>query len=121
MEYIKAKDKGDARVFANNLHIGGFPDGKLVGSPVVNPEALACGTPIVGTNVGGIPEIVIDEVTGLLIPPNDPIELVNAIQRLLEDKDLRGRCGGQDMMLVEQSFSWTVITKKLCVIYEEMI
>ena len=89
--------------------------------PVVNPEALACGTPIVGTNVGGIPEIVIDEVTGLLVPPDDPVELASAIQRLLEDKDLRDRCEKQGRMLVEQSFSWTAIAKKLCGIYEEIL
>jgi glycosyltransferase involved in cell wall biosynthesis len=89
--------------------------------PVINPEALACGTPIVGTNVGGIPEIVIDEVTGLLVPPDDPVELASAIQRLLEDKDLRDRCGKEGRALVEQSFSWSVIAKGLCEIYEEMI
>lgn len=89
--------------------------------PVVNPEALSCGTPIVGTNVGGIPEIVIDEITGLLVPLNDPIGLANAVQRLLEDKDLRDRCGKEGRVLIEQSFSWKAIAKRLCGIYEEMI
>ena len=89
--------------------------------PVVNPEALSCGTPIVGTNVGGIPEIVIDEVTGLLVPPDNPVELASAIQRLLEDKDLRDRCGKEGRALVEQSFSWSAIAKGLRKIYEEML
>jgi len=61
----------------------------------VNPEALACGTPIVGTDIGGIPEIVVDQVTGLLVPPNDPIKLASAIQVLLENKNLREKCGHQ--------------------------
>ena len=48
-------------------------------------EALACGTPVVGTAVGGVPEQVQPEVTGLLVPPRDPASLAAAVASLLDD------------------------------------
>jgi len=48
-------------------------------------EAMACGLPIVATNVGGIPEFVIDEYNGLLVPPNDPLSLRLAVMRILKN------------------------------------
>jgi glycosyltransferase involved in cell wall biosynthesis len=61
-------------------------------------EAMACGKPVVATNAGGVPEIVIDGETGLLVPPRDPIALASAIGRLAEDSSLResmGRSGAE--------------------------
>ena len=52
------------------------------GIPTVGLEAMASGTPFIGSNIGGIPEIVTHETTGLLIPPNNPREIVNALLRL---------------------------------------
>lgn len=51
-------------------------------------EALACGVPVVATAAGGVPEMVIDEETGLLVPARDPERLAAAIGRMLRDKDL---------------------------------
>ena len=53
-------------------------------------EALSCGKPVIGSNVGGIKEIITEEV-GFLIDPNDSEDLANAIDRILEDKDLMER------------------------------
>ena len=50
-------------------------------------EALACGKPVIGSNVGGIKEIITEDV-GLLINPNDSKDLANAIDRIFSDKDL---------------------------------
>ena len=50
-------------------------------------EALACGKPVIGSNVGGIKEIITEDV-GLLIDPNDSTDLANAIDRILTDNDL---------------------------------
>ena len=52
-------------------------------------EALAVGTPVVATAVGGVPEVVHDGQNGLLVPPNDPEALAHALRRILEDDDLR--------------------------------
>jgi glycosyltransferase involved in cell wall biosynthesis len=54
-------------------------------------EAQACRTPVVGTAAGGLPEFVEHEVTGLLVPPGDPVAMASAIERMLDDDDLRSR------------------------------
>jgi glycosyltransferase involved in cell wall biosynthesis len=54
-------------------------------------EALAVGTPVLATNVGGIPEIVVDEENGLLVPAGDAAALASAIRRFFADDDLRAR------------------------------
>ena len=59
-------------------------------------EAMACAKPVVATKVGGLPEVVEDGVTGLLVPPNDPFALADAVAKLLLDHEWRtelGRCG----------------------------
>jgi glycosyltransferase involved in cell wall biosynthesis len=59
--------------------------------PHVLVEALAAGTPVIATRVGGVPEIVEDGVNGLLVAPNDVAELAGAIRRFFGDEDLRAR------------------------------
>ena len=59
------------------------------GTPVVVLEALHCGLPVIATPVGGIPDIIVNGVNGMLIKPDDPLELKNAILLLLADKNLR--------------------------------
>jgi L-malate glycosyltransferase len=63
--------------------------GEGMGSVLI--EALACGVPIAATTAGGIPEVVEDGVSGLLVPPRDPEALAAALLRLLEDEPLRRR------------------------------
>lgn len=63
------------------------------GLPGVYFEAAFHGIPSVGTHVGGSPEAVLDEKTGLLVPPGDPAALATAIGRLRDDPDLRRRLG----------------------------
>lgn len=62
------------------------------GIPVALMEAMASGTPVVSTDVSGIPELVENERTGLLVPSRDPDALARAIRRMLEDEVLRTRC-----------------------------
>ncbi len=63
------------------------------GLPFVLVEAAALGKPIVATAVDGVPEVIEEERTGLLVPPKDPQLLAGAIIRLLEDRKLAGRLG----------------------------
>jgi len=58
-------------------------------------EALAVGTPVVATSVGGVPEVVHDGINGLLVPPASPEAFAAAIQRLVDDTALRNRLAGQ--------------------------
>jgi glycosyltransferase involved in cell wall biosynthesis len=68
-------------------------------------EAMACGTPVVGSRVGGIPQLVTDGVDGLLVPPADPTALAGALTRVIEDGELAAhlRAGGLD---VAAAHSW---------------
>ncbi len=79
-------------------------DGNRDGMPTVLLEAMALGTPCVSTDVTGIPEIVRDEVTGLLVPQNDPPALARALDRLLTSPDLRVGLASRARRLVEQDF-----------------
>ena len=62
---------------------------------------MVAGLPVVATRVGGVPEVVEDGVTGILVPPGDAGQLADAIDRLLGDDKLRRRMGssGRDRML----------------------
>ena len=75
------------------------------GLPVALAEAHACGKPVVATRVDGIPEIVDDGVTGILVPPRDTPALTKAVLTLLDDEDLRTRMGVAARARVERLFS----------------
>jgi colanic acid/amylovoran biosynthesis glycosyltransferase len=65
--------------------------GKREGIPVVLMEAMSAGVPVVASRLSGIPELVEDEVTGLLVPPRDPTALAHALRRLHDEPALRER------------------------------
>ena len=58
-------------------------------------EAMACGTPVIGARIGGIPDMVDDGVTGLLFEPFSVADLRERIERLLDDERLVGELGGR--------------------------
>ena len=64
------------------------------GLPIALLEAMNFGIPVVATKVGGVPEAVIDGVTGILVEPGDPRSLATAINRLLDDQKFASRIGG---------------------------
>lgn len=68
-------------------------------------DAMAAARPIVATHAGGIPEVVIDGETGLLVPIRDHVRLAEAIVRVLKDRDLRGRLGAAGLRRVRAEFS----------------
>ena len=82
-------------------------------------EAMATGKPLVGTNIGGIPQIITDGETGILVPPRNPEELAYAIVSLLNDDGKRTRMGLKARNRAETEFSWQIIARKTQNIYDE--
>ena len=86
---------------------------------IVNLEAMAAGKAIVATRVGGVPEIVTDEENGLLVPPEDPVALADAICRVMEDEVLRRRLGDAGRAKAGQ-FTWDRIADEYLRIYRSV-
>lgn len=86
--------------------------GDTEGLGLVLLEAMACGTPVIGTNVGGIPYIIKNGMNGLLVEQKNPEQLAEIIIRLLGDGGLRKRIGEAGKKYVEKNFSWGIISEK---------
>ncbi len=71
---------------------------------MVLQEAMAMGVPAIGTDSGGVPEIITDERTGLLVPPKDPRAIADAILRLYRDPELRARLALAAREFVQQAY-----------------
>lgn len=91
-----------AGVFAAPYVIG--KDGNRDGLPTVLLEAMALGTPCVGTDVTGIPELIRHEQTGLIVPQENPQALALALQKLLENSALRVKFATEARKLMESEF-----------------
>ena len=88
---------------------------------IVNIEAMSCGTPVIASDIEGIRDIVENGVNGILVPPNNPVKLAEAMQYLIDTKDIRIKFGKEGRKKVEREFSGEAIANRLCRIYEEMI
>jgi len=84
-------------------------------------EALSVGRPVVATDCGGIPEIIRDEETGLLVPPGDPESLANSILRLMNDPALADRLGQEGRRLVREHFTLEAQCDSLAALYREAL
>ena len=69
-------------------------------------EAMACQTPVIGTNTGGIPEVINDGIDGFIVPAKDSSALAQAIAKILADKELATRMGHLGEAKVREKFTW---------------
>lgn len=88
---------------------------------LVTAEAQACGTPVVATAVGGLPEIVADGERGLLVRPGDPDQMADAIHRLLTDGAYRLRLGDQAVRYARAHWAEEVVASRFLNWFEEVL
>ncbi|MBM2823002.1 MAG: hypothetical protein HW413_1748 [Thermoleophilia bacterium] len=89
------------------------------GYGVVAREAMAYGRPVVASSVGGLVDAVEDGVTGILVPPRDVSALRAAVERVLEDGELRARLGVNARTTAREQFSWAAATAATIRAYRE--
>lgn len=91
------------------------------GIPLALLEAMAAGLPVVATRVGGVPEVVVDGVTGFLVPPRQPKALAQAIVRLLVDPDLAKSMGASGRERAESMFDARVTAERTVQVYRDVL
>jgi len=87
---------------------------------IVNLEAMACGTAVVASDVGGIPEVVQHGRTGLLVPPGDPGLLAEAIGALVADPGRAAAMGRAGRRRAAEEFSWAAVAAQTAALYEDV-
>jgi starch synthase len=87
---------------------------------IVNLEAMACGTAVVGSRTGGIPEVVADGETGLLVPTEEPEPLAAALNTLLIDPDRAAAMGQAGRKRAVAEFGWPAIAAQTADLYAEL-
>lgn len=91
------------------------------GLGIVIIEAMAAGLPVVATKIGGIPEIVSNGISGILVPPEDPDAIAKAIIGLLNDKERAKRMGAKGREIYNQQFTSELMVKRIEEIYGAFI
>lgn len=84
-------------------------------------EAMACGTPVVATRVGALPEVLATGGGGLLVPPGDPLALAKGITTLLEQPQTRAEMGARAPSRIEAAYSWAHIAERTEQVYREVV
>jgi glycosyltransferase involved in cell wall biosynthesis len=129
MEHLAARLHVPARFFGFQKNIGEWLTAVDVAAvpshvePLGNAtlEAMSHALPVIGGNVGGIPEMIEDNVTGLLVPPRNPGLLAEALAKLIADGDSRQRLGRAGRERCEQQFSLAAHTRALVHEYERAL
>ncbi|MCU0607196.1 MAG: glycosyltransferase family 4 protein [Candidatus Edwardsbacteria bacterium] len=107
-----------AAVYVQPAIVDSRGDTEMLG--VVLLEAMHHGVPVVGSEVGGITDIIIHDKTGLLVPEKDPAALARAIESILTDKSLRDRLVDNARKHLADGFDWDTIIKKWITLYVSM-
>ncbi|MFA5367412.1 MAG: glycosyltransferase family 4 protein [Dehalococcoidia bacterium] len=85
-------------------------------------EAMSCSVPVITTSAGALPEVVgSDGSCGVLVPPEDPDALADAIRRLLADSDLRRKLAAAGRQRIEEMFTWEACARRCVEVYESVI
>ena len=108
----------DSDIFVNPGVID--PNGRAEGLGITTIEAMATGLPVIGSRVGGISETIVDQLTGILVPPGDRNALSLAIGKLLDDPQMRARMGQHGQSIAKERFSWPALASEVMRVYSEL-
>jgi glycosyltransferase involved in cell wall biosynthesis len=136
-EGLRLREKAESLGIQNYVHFVGFrsdvhrvlaaldvfvlPSTAGEGVPQAITQAMAMGVPVVATSIGGIPEVVIHEETGMLVPVNNVEALTHCIRDLLKDASLCAKIVAKAQALVAQSYSLEVMLDAVEQFYGEML
>lgn len=118
IEFLGVKRPSEVRYWMQKSKLLALPS-REEGQGVVLLEAMACGTPCVASEVGGIPD-VINESVGRLVPPGEPEKLANAVVATLQDPTIWQSYHEQARRYVVKRFSWQALAKELLLIYDDL-
>ena len=89
--------------------------------PTTVKEAFYLNVPVIGTDIGGIPELIKNNETGILVPPENPSKLAQAINELLSDKEKLEKLAANGNTFVKNHMTWDVILPKYIQFYEDLL
>jgi glycosyltransferase involved in cell wall biosynthesis len=89
--------------------------------PTTVKEAFYLNVPVVATNVGGIPELIKDNETGMLVPSENPDKLADAVNELLSDKQKAERLANNGNKFIKNHMTWDIILPKYIQFYEDLL
>ncbi len=84
-------------------------------------EASACGIPVVATNVGGLPEVIKDGITGIIVPPKNPVRTAEALETLITNESLRLEMGQAGRKNVVENYDWEKCVQKMVNLYNQLL
>ncbi|MBI3784919.1 MAG: glycosyltransferase [Deltaproteobacteria bacterium] len=102
-----------------DIYVQASASGEGISNSILEAMSHAC--PVVATDVGGNPEVVLDERTGYIVPAGDVDALADRLRRLLDDADLRRRVGYEGKQRVQTTFSVEQLVAATCEIYDRVL
>lgn len=112
-------DHAEVPAFLGSLAIFAMPS-RAEAFGVAALEAQACGLPVVASNVGGLPEVVRDDETGLLVPPEQPQALADALLTLVRDPQRRAQMGAAGREWVCERYDWQTNVDQMLEVYRQV-
>ena len=113
-----AGERNDVPLWLNALDVFVLPSYGEEGVPQAIMQAMACGLPVVSTTVGAIREAVIDQETGIIVPPRDSAALRDALARLFTDEALRERLGAAGFTRARKYFGIELMVDKMEAVFQ---
>lgn len=118
--YCTDRSWEDAMLIIKSSSIVVVPS-RMESLPTIVKEAFFLNVPVIGTDVGGIPELIKNNDTGILVPPENPEKLAHAINELLSNKEKREKLASNGNIFVKKNMTWDVILPKYIQFYEDLL